>query len=405
MSIQGMRDTSNFVTDGRPKHWRDKVLMLYPNGIAPLYALTGAMKNEVVDDPQYYWWEKPMQTRRFALGANLDGTGGSEDITIVSGGLTLKAGDILLVENTQEVLHVNSDPSVDTTVNVLRSYATVGATVVTYNDANTNPNILVIGSAYEEGSSAPTGIAYDPVKVTNYTQIFRDTIEHTRTSMRTRLRTGDAVKEARRECLELHTRNIEMAFWLGTATESTKNSKPVRTTGGIKSFIPTANQVQVASGNLDMDALEGYMENIFKFGASEKMAFMGNRALTAINTAIRKNSAYQIKTGEKEFGMNVQRLVCPHGELVLKTHPLFNQVTSNTSGQSYYALNSSMYVLDMGNLVYRHLKGDDTRYQQKLQENGLDGEKSGYLTECGLEVHHGETHYLIENLNAGIADT
>lgn len=405
MSIQGMRDTSNFVTDGRPLHWRAKVLQLYPNGIAPLYALTSAIKTETVDDPQYNWWEKPMQTRRLVLGANLDGTGGSEAITLTADALTLTAGMLLLVEESGEILHVDSDPSGDTSVTVTRSWGDVAATSVDYDGASVNPNVLVIGSAFEEGSSAPTGINFDPVKKYNYTQIFRNTLEHTRTAMRTRLRTGDSVKEAKRECLELHSRDIEWAFWKGDRIETTKNGRPVRSTGGLESFLNPSNIEDVSSGNLDMDALEGYMEQIFAYGSNEKMAFMGNKALTAINTCIRKNSSYEIKTGLKEYGMNVQRLVCPHGELVLKTHPLFNQVPGSASGQVYYGLNTYMYVVDMGNLIYRHMKGDDTRYQPKLQDNDLDGEKSGYLTEAGLEVHHADTHFLIRDLNAGVADS
>lgn len=405
MSIQGMRDTSNFVTDGRPLHWRAAVLMLYPNGAAPLFGLTSALKSESVDDPQYHWWEKPMQNRRLALDADLDGSGGSEDITVVADGLTLRAGDLLYVEQTGEILHVNSDPTADDTVNVARSYGDVAATAVDYDGSSVNPNLLLIGSAFEEGSSSPEGRAFDPVKKYNYTQIFRNTFEHTRTAMRTRLRTGDDVKEAKRECLELHSRDIEWAMWLGNRNETTKNGRPVRTTGGIKSFLNAGNKKTVSGGNLDMDTLEGYMEEMFAYGSSQKMGFCGNRALTTIQQAIRKNTSYQIVTGEKEYGMSVTKLICPHGELVLKTHPLFNQVTGASGTQTYNALNSSLAVLDMANLKYRYIKGDDTKYQPKLQDNDLDGEKSGYLTECGLELHHADTHFWIDGLNAGVADS
>ena len=405
MAIQGMRDTSNFVTDGRPKHWRAKVLQLYPNGIAPLYALTSALKSESVDDPEYNWWEKPMQTRRIALGADLDATGGTEDITVASGALNMLTGTILLVEESGEQLLVNSDPTVDTTINVTRSWGDTAATAVDYDGAAVNPNLLVVGTAFEEGSNAPSGLNFDPTKKYNYTQIFRNTLEYTRTAARTRLRTGDAVKEAKRECLELHSRDIEWAFWLGERVESTKNSKPIRTTGGIKSFIPSANKKTVSSGNLDMVTLEGYLEEAFAYGSSEKMGFCGNKALTSINTCIRKNSSYEIKTGLKEYGMTVARLICPHGEIVLKTHPLFNQVTGASGSQTYYGENTNLYILDMENLMYRHMKGDDTRYQPKLQDNDLDGEKSGYITEGGMEVRHGETHFLIQDINAGVADS
>lgn len=404
MTIQGFRTTANFVVDGRPKHWRAGILLNYPNGDAPLFALTSAMKSEVVTDPEFNWWEKPMQTRRISLGANLDANTGTQTITVASGARGFKEGDLLLVEHTDEILMVASEPTSDTALSVTRAYGDVAATAVTYNGATVNPNLLGIGSAYEEGSDAPIGRAYDPTKKFNYTQIFRNTFEHTRTAIKTKLRTEDDVKEAKRETLELHSRDIEFAFLFGNRTEKTKNGKPIRTTGGILSFIQASNKKTVSNGQLDMQTLEGYMEEIFAFGSSEKIAFVGNRAMTAINQAVRRNSAYQIGAGEKLFGMTVTRIVSPHGELILKRHPLFNQVSGATGAQTYTALNSSMLVVDQAKLKYKHLKGDDTRYEPVLQANGVDGVKSGFITECGLELHNPECFYFVEGMNQGIAD-
>lgn len=416
MTIQGLRDTSNFVTDGRPKNWRAGILLRTPNGDSPLFALTAAMKSESVDDPEYNWWQKPMQTRRFTLGASLDSSGGSDNVTIVdnsastegfTGAKSLKEGDLLLVEESGELLYVNVDPTSETVVNVTRAYGSVAVTAVTYNGASVNPNLLLIGSAYEEGSDAPDGRAYDPNKSYNYTQIFRNTFEHTRTASKTRLRTGDDVKEAKRETLELHSKDIEMAFFLGNRRETTKNGKPLRITGGLKSFIPTANIKAVPSQQLAMDQLEAYMEDIFAYGSSEKMAFVGNRAMTALNQCVRKNSAYQVFAGEKVFGMKVTRIDGPHGSLVVKRHPLFNLIPGSAAGagQTYYGMNSTMVVLDQKELVYRYFSGDDTRYEPELQANGIDGMKSGFLTECGLEVHNGLNHFWITGMNEGVADS
>ena len=405
MTIQGFRTTSNFVTDGRPQHWRAAVLLLTPNGDAPLYALTAGMKSEKVDDPQFNWWEKGMLSRRIALGANLDNTGGTENITVVEKALQFKEGDLILVEESGEILYVAINPTADTTLNVIRAYGDTVATAVDFDGAAVNPNLLCIGSAFEEGSDAPEGRAFDPTKKYNYTQIFRDTFEHTRTASKTRLRTGDDVKEAKRECLENHSKGIERAFFLGERKETTRNSKPLHLTGGIKSFIASDNIKAVASGQLDMETLETYMEGIFKYGSTQKMGFTGNRALTCIQQAVRKNSSYQIFANEKVFGMKVTKLVSPFGELNFKTHPLFNITPGATGGQTYYGMDSTMYVLDQANLRYRYFSGDDTRYEPKLQDNGVDGAKSGFITEAGLEVHHPDTHYLITQLNAGIADT
>ena len=99
--------------------------------------------------------------------------------------------------------------------------------------------------------------------------------------------------------------------------------------------------------------------------------------------------------------MTVTRLVCPFGELMLKTHPLFNQITDPV----FNTADTSMTVLDMKNVRYVSLEGSDTKYQQDLAENGLDGLKSGYLTECGLEVNHPLSHFQINGLRTGIIDT
>lgn len=403
MAINGLRTTSNFVTDQRPKNWRETILLLYPNGKAPLTALTSLMKSEKTDDPEYNWWTKTLSTRRVALGANM--LAGDTVITVTSGAKQFKQGDILWVEesgvSTPDLMIVSQDPSSDTSLTVTRGFAGSTASAVTYNGNGVNPNLRAIGSAYEEGSQAPTGVAYDPVKVYNYTQIFRNTLEHTRTAQKTRLRTGDAVKEAKRECLEYHSIDMEMGLILGLRSEGTYQGKPRRTTGGIISYIDSGN-IQASSTTLDMETFEGYLKRMFDFGSSEKIAFCGNLAALTVNQVVRKNSSYNIQFGIKEYGMNVARLVTPFGELVLKTHPLFNQMTGGTTGtDAYYGMEAWMLVIDPKELVYRYV--DDTMYQQKLQDNGLDGEKSGYLTECGLEIHHPKTHFLLTGLRGGIA--
>lgn len=406
MAIQGLRTTNNFVADGRPLNWRAAMLMKYPNGDAPLFALTAAMKSESTDDPQFNWWEKSMQTRRLKLTADVDGTGTTETLTVLADAKSLKVGDILMAEHTGELFFVNTDPTTDTSISVDRAYGSVAATAITAAGATTNPNLLLVGSAYEEGSSAPNGRGYDPTKRFNYTQIFRNTFEHTRTASKTRLRTPNDVAEAKRETLELHSRDIEMAFFLGNKKETTYNGKPLRMTGGIKSFIPSGNQFAVPSQQLTMDKFEQYMESFFAYGSSEKLAFCGNRAMTAINACVRKNSSYQIFANEKEFGVKVSRIVGPHGELVLKRHPLFNQAVGASGAQTYYGLDSTLVVLDQKEMVYRYFTGDDTRYEKQLEANGIDGMKSGFISEVGLEIHQADTNFFwVTGLNAGIADT
>lgn len=407
MAIQGLRDTADYTADQRPKNWREGILLHMPNGNAPLYALTSRMKKKPTDDPEFSWFTKEFQQRRLALTVAIDATPGALTITVGGGGASaLKKDNILLVEESGELLRVTADPTTDTSVVTLRGIAGTTETAVDPAVAGTNPHVLVIGSAHEEGSLPPTSISHNPVKFYNYTQIFRDTLALTRTAKRTRLRTGDQVKESKRECLEQHSVDIERALWFGKPSEDLTGAEPRRTTGGVLHWIGTAGSDYThdyTGSTTSFADLEADMERIFRYGSSEKMAFCGNMFALVLQRIVRKNSVWQFMGSEKEFGMNVMRLVTPFGSIVFKTHPLFTLLTGGSvGGTPYYGMTSAAVVLDMADLVYRPL--DDTKYEADIQQNGLDGMQSGFLTEMGLELHHPTNHFVWLGLNTAAAD-
>lgn len=412
MAIQGLRDTSNFATNERPENWRQMLLHLYPNGKLPLTALTGVMKESSTDDPIFHWWEKALDDRRIALHATsgdlaASSAGAVETWTLASGSnaLSFVQNDILLVEESDEQVRVYADPTSNTSITVVRGANGTTPAAVDADGAGVNPNLLCIGSAFEEGSLAPTGVNYDPTEKYNYTQIFRRTLEITRTAANSRLRTVPAVKEARRECLEYIGVDMERAFWLGVRSTGTRNGKPVRTTAGVYNQMSSSNIYSFTNGEVDMDTIETRMEIIFREGSNEKVAFCGNKALSAINTAVRKNSSYQWEGGKKEYGMAVTRLVCPHGTIVFKTHPLFTQISGGTtSGAAYYGMNTWAFILDAEEIEYRYFKGADLHYEGNLAAVGQDAQKSGYLAECGIELHHPTVHHLWTQVDTGKED-
>jgi hypothetical protein len=417
MGIQGLRDTFGFVTDQRPKNWRQGIFLLNPNGKMMLTGLTSLMKSKVTDDPEFYWWDKQLQSRRVKLTASITAatstltvdTDGNDSTNNNSGALGLKEGDILYSEQTGERMRVSANPTSDTSVPVTRGFSGSTATAITYNGSGVNPFLVVIGSAYKEASQAPSGVNFDPNKRYNLTQIFRNTLEMSRTAQKTRLRTGDGLEEAKREVLELHGIDMERAFWFGKRAENTVGGNIIRTCDGVISVIDSGNIKTVttdyASG-LTMAGLEEYMYNIFKFGSSEKMGICGNRGLLTIQQVIRKNANWQFVSGIKEFGMNVSRFTTPFGELVLKSHPLFNYQYGGTTGTaSYYGMESWLWVLDLDNFSYRYLTDSDTKYEPKLETNGLDGMQSGWLTEASIQIAQPKTHYLLKNLVRAAVDS
>lgn len=413
MAIQGLRHTTNFVTNERPENWRDGLLRLYPNSAeaakAPLLALTSQMKSRSVDDPIFHWWEKELDDRRLKLSADLTTTNTSISVdSATKSAKTLKEGDVLMVEQTGEIMHVAQNPTAAGTIIVTRGIGNSGTgVVVDFDGAGINPFLLVVGSAYEEGSMAPSGVNFDPTERSNYLQIFRSTLEMTRTASKVRLRTTDQVKEAKRECLEYIGVDMERAFWFGKKAATTKNGKPLRYTAGIRDQINSlaSGNIHTFGATIDMDTLESKLVDIFAYGSSEKVAFAGNKALATINAIVRKNTSYNIQQGVKEYGMAVTRLTTPFGELVFKAHPLFTQSAGGTTtGTAYAGFSGAMAIIDMAGVEYVHLTGDDLRYEADLASNGLDGMKSGYLAECGIELHHAKSHHWWNNVTAAAKD-
>ena len=186
-------------------------------------------------------------------------------------------------------------------------------------------------------------------------------------------------------------------MWLGPRYETTESGQPIRYTGGIMTFIPAENkqQVQGPGGIMDMDEFMSYIPRMFEFGSSEKMAFGSIQVLTYFSELVRKNSQYQWATNDKDYGLNIRRLITPAGVLSLTEHPLF--------GQEGQFLQNGLVVVETSNLRYRYI--DDTELLKDREDKGTDGKAEEYLTECGLEVGNGEEFFYLYGINGVTADS
>jgi hypothetical protein len=400
-SIQGLYSTADFLDSQRPNDWREGMLLYYPSGKFPLTAMTSVMKKETCKDPSINWHEKEWTSRRFALGEDLDTT--ETAITVVSGALNCVAGTILLVEESGEILEVTTTPTVDTLLPaVTRSIGTVPGTEVLYAGSGVNPNISIIGTAHMEGVDTPDSVHIQPVARQNYTQIFRNSLKLTRTAQNTYLRTGEQVKECKREALENHGTDMEHAFFWGCKSENTSGAQPKRTTDGLVEVIRTLGSTDATTGNekdfsgaaFTIALMEQWLQNVFRFGSDQKVCFCGNTFLMVINQAIRLTTAaqYQLTSTDRLYGMNFQRLLCPFGEVFLKPHPLFNAMAGGVNTTAYYSWAESGVFVDMDYMKYRPLRNSDTKYLANRQGNGIDGLTSEYLTECALEIGVAKAH-------------
>ncbi len=379
-----MKGTGGFSTpDERPKNYRELILLLFPNASAPLTALLSKLKNEPTDDPEFKIFLKALPNQRVLVSGAV--TSGATSVPLTAAAAFIKPGHSLLEEATGEVLWVTANPSPYTTLTVARGKGTSAFAM------SNNDGLWVVGSHYQEGAPIPSAVAYDPTVVSNWCQIFRNVLDATNTAKMTRLRTGDNLKEAKRECLELHAMEMEKAFLFGAGVEDTTGSQPERTTKGLNSILST--NVKDFTGTVSIDAWEDFLEGVFTSGSSEKLVLCGAKALNVFNKLARVHHTIEVTPKEETYGVQMQTWLTPYGTIQLKQHPL---LTNNAAG----SFNSWGFVIDTNRIVYRYLRGRDTQYLEDRQAPGDDATRNEFLTEAGLEFQFEQAHAVFKNAKA-----
>lgn len=407
--IAGLRGTGDFGTDERPKSFREGILKFNPNGEAPIFALTSKAGKMNIKDPEFAWWHEGNNLIRLQVnGAHASGDTtinvDSADPTTGTLGANygtathLKPGDLLFVEPaadaaafTQEVIMVTNVVS-DTQFQVSRGAAGTSAASI----AN-DQWLTVIGSAYAEGTPAPRAVSRNPLKFYNYTQIFKDTYELTGTLDKTEIRTGDPWSLDKQRKAWKHSADIEMTCLWGRRSETTgTNGKPLRTTGGLRTFIPTANTTVFGSA-VTINSFLTAIAPVFDFstGAGDtRMMFVGNGAALELAKIFNAATNVQLthKEGVKVYGMHFQEFIIPNGRLLIKTHPLMSRNT---------ILNKAAFVVDFDALKWAPMPGRDTKSKDDVQADDEDVRRGFFQTEGGWHVGYGGlTMAYLGNINA-----
>lgn len=395
-AVAGLRGTGDMGTDERPKNFRELILWRNPTGSAPIFALTAKAKKKTVTDPEFIWWDEPNDLVRLQVNGALSSTATTVVVdsvdpaagTEVAWGVAshLKTGDLLLVEPSadnatfdHELLEVMSVAS-DTTFTVRR--AAGGTTAASISN---DQWLLLIGSAYSEGSSAPRSVSRKPIRYYNYTQIFKNTYEITGTLDETEMRTGAAWSNDKKRKMFDHARDIEWSLLFGRKYETTgDNGKPLRYMGGLREAIPSARTTVFGSAvtvNTFLDAVY----KVFDFdtpAGDERICFCGNGALNNLNKVIQADSNTDIQYGGvfKVYGMDFREFILPQGRLLLRTHPLLNRHSMYTK---------SMFILDFASINYVNLRNRDTKVKDDIQAKDEDVRRGYVQTECSLMVDRG----------------
>lgn len=406
-SALGIVNTRNIDANLQVRDFATLITRLMPNGQAPLFAMTSQIKAGTATNTEHGYFAKTMVFPKFVAAA---ATNAATALTVDDTSLLIP-GTVFQNFATKEIVVVNFVTS-PTTVNVTRGLGG-GAAAIT-----AGSNFYKIGSAYEEGSIRPQAISLAPVRISNLTQIFRNTYAITGTAEEVAVVAGDSTAaENKRDAATFHATDIETALIFGKKSEGTRNGQPFRTMDGIISIISNLNYYPssytapnvftAASGGTNSVTLESYLDPLFNqvtdgTVSNMRWMFVGNIAHRALNTIARLNGEYKLIDGQTNWGLRFKTLTLTRGDFTIIEHPLFN----TNPDWAKMAL-----IVDPATFGVAYLGGrktQDKKFNQKgteiANDQGIDATGGTLTTEMTLLIKNPPANGVIYNLTAGLKD-
>jgi len=402
----GIFNTGNYTTDLEAKSFAQMITRLMPNGTAPLFGLTSMLATETAVQVEHGFFSKTMIFPEFKID---DAAGIAAGVTTftVDTTVNLLPGMLLRNERTGEIVIINTVPST-TQVTVNRSVGSIAAAAI-----NDNDDFYQVGNAFEESSDRPLANNIIPVRVTNFTQIFRNTWAVSESAKATSVIAGERTDaESRQDCAAFHAADIEKALFFGQTSQGTRNGQPFRTMDGLINLVTDtanyppiyggANNVNAAGATTNWTQLQGFLDPVFNQatdpkGANERVLFVGGTAKVVLNEIGRLNGTYHLVDGQTSWGLQFQTLKTARGRFQLIEHPLFN---TNT------AWAAMAVAVDLPTFRLAYLSGRKTQNLEfntegsQAQDNGIDAVGGTLTTECTAVVKNVPANAVITGFTA-----
>ena len=396
----GLLSTANIPQDLREVSFAQAIMRIMPMGSAPLFALTGLLKEETCTNIEHGYFSKTMVFP--SITVNAIHTAGDTTLTVLAY-THVVPGDMVLNEATNEIMLITGTPTA-TTITVQRGIGVgIGAAATAVGQ-----HLRTIGNAFEQGSSRPAAVGIVAERHINNTQIFRDSWAVTKTAAAIpQIAGAGQVQESRQDCAAFHATAIEKALFFGQRSMGTRNGQPFHTMEGVIPRIRNAapGNVTTLGGTTNWTQLEAALDLTLQQtsnprGGNVRTLFVGGTARRVIHNIARLNSQYQIATNETAWGLQLDTLRTPRGTFEMIEHPLFS-VYGTTSA---WARMGVVIDLSVFNLAYLRKTSDDQYNGRGVQvDNGIDAEGGTLTTELTCLVKNPAACGLLLNFTAAAA--
>lgn len=403
----GIFNSALFTQDLARKSFAGMITRLMPNGMAPLFGLTSMLSAETAMQSEHGFFTKTMLFPQFTLTA----AGQAVGDLIFTGTSTanLLPGMLLRVDSTGENVLINAILST-LQISVQRAVGSTAAAAI-----GASINLYQVGTAFEESSLRPNALAINPVRVTNLTQIFRNTWAISDSVRATQMIAGDTnIAENRQDCAGFHAADIEKGLFFGQKFQGTRNGQPFRTMDGLYSIVSnlayypssySAANVTVAGATTNYTQFEAAFDPIFNQAtdpkvANERVLFVGGTAKKVINNIGRLNGTYFMVDGQTSWGLQFSTIKIARGTFRVIEHPLFN----TNASWSKLAIAVDLSSFSLAYLGDRKTQNKEFNMNgNDAADNGIDAVGGTLTTELTTVQKNPPACGIMTNLTAGAA--
>lgn len=414
--------TGIWATDYNPPDFAQKsfglnITRYMPNGMTSLLALTSLIPSETAKQIEHGFWVESMIFPELELTANA-----SASDTIFQVATTDNILPNTMFQTTGVIATARENVIIDavlspTSVRVSRGIGSVAPGAIT-----SGVKLVHAGSAFEESSLRPNAMSIPPIRVTNYTQIFRDTWALSGSAAATKVITGqDPVGKNKMDGASFHAMAMEKAFIFGQRYMGTRNNQPFHLMDGLiqmignpafyPAYAPTPNVTHMG-GTTTWEQLEAAVDGTQNqvttdSSGNERVILCGSNFRKVVNNLGRKYGyasaggstiQYNDSTQSNSFGLNFTTFITTRGRYVLLEHPMFN-VNSD--------LQKMGLVLNVPQLKVAYLEGRQTDHKafnakgdECAVDNGIDAIGGTYTTECTITHKNPASCAVITNMQA-----
>ena len=401
----GVANTSSIhmPADYARKSFAGMITRLFPAGQAPLFGLTSMLKSETAVQQEHGFFTKTM----IFPSITLTGAGqasGDTTLTCLSTANVIP-GMMFRHDVTGENIIINAVIS-PTQVTAARGVGTIGAAAM-----GASTSLFMIGNAFEQSSLRPQALSIAPVRITNFTQIFRNTWALSNSMRATQVIAGDStVAENRQDCALFHAVDIEKALFWGQKFQGSRNGQPFSLMDGLINLVVNNAPANITTfgATTNFTQMETAMDPLFNVVAdprapNERILFVGGVARRVITAIGRLNGQYQIMDGQTSFGLQFSQFKIARGKFTMIEHPLFNAFgTASTWARMAVAVDLSTF--NVAYLGDRRTESKEFNASGRVaQDNGIDAVGGTLTTELTCTVKNPAAFGDFYNFTAGAA--